>query len=69
MAYTLDWLMFFSDKSKLLTLGIVSVFGVVAGSAVYALLSAAAFRWEGFREHAGHRQPPRGRRAAWAWAA
>lgn len=49
VAYTVDWLMFFSDKSKVLTLGIVSVFGVVAGSAVYALLSRN-FRWEGFRD-------------------
>ena len=47
VAYTLDWGMFFSDKSKVLTLGIVSVFGVVAGSALYALLSRN-FRWEGF---------------------
>ncbi len=49
VAYTVDWLMFFSDKSKVLTLGIVSVFGVVAGSAVYAVLSRN-FRWEGFRD-------------------
>ncbi|RYG08638.1 MAG: YeeE/YedE family protein, partial [Burkholderiales bacterium] len=49
VAYTIDWLMFFSDKSKVLTLGIVSVFGVVAGSAAYALLSRS-FRWEGFRD-------------------
>jgi uncharacterized protein len=47
VAYTLDWLMFFSDKSKVLTLGIASVFGVVAGSAVVALASRS-FRWEGF---------------------
>lgn len=49
VAYTLDWLMFFSDKSKVLTLGIVSVFGVVAGSAAYSLVSRS-FRWEGFRD-------------------
>lgn len=47
VAYTLDWLMFYSDSSKLLTVGIVSVFGVVAGSAVVALLQRS-FRWEGF---------------------
>ena len=47
LAYTLDWLMFFSDKSKVLTLGIVSVAGVIAGSAVYAAASKT-FRWEGF---------------------
>jgi uncharacterized protein len=47
VAYTVDWLMFFSDKSKVLTLGIVSVFGVIAGSAVVALITKS-FRWEGF---------------------
>ncbi len=47
VAYTLDWLMFFSDKSKAITLGIASVFGVVTGSAAYALLTKS-FRWEGF---------------------
>lgn len=47
VAYTLDWLMFFSDKSKTLTLGIVSVLGVVLGSAVVAL-ATRSFRWEGF---------------------
>ena len=49
LAYTLDWLMFFSDKNKVLTLGILSVFGVVAGSAVYSLFSRR-FCWEGFRD-------------------
>ena len=51
VAYTLDWLMFFSDKSKLLTLGIASTAGVVLGSALYSLLSGS-FRWEGFRDAA-----------------
>ena len=46
VAYTLDWLMFFSDKAKVLTIGIVSVVGVVAGSAVYAV-ATGSFRWEG----------------------
>ena len=49
VAYTLDWLMFFSDKAKLLTIGIVSVVGVVAGSALYAF-ATRSFRWEGFRD-------------------
>ena len=49
VAYTVDWIMFFSDKAKVLTIGIVSVFGVVAGSALYAL-STGNFRWEGFRD-------------------
>ena len=48
VAYTLDWLMFFSDKSKLLTIGIVSVFGVVVGAALLRL-ATRSFRWEGFR--------------------
>jgi uncharacterized membrane protein YedE/YeeE len=47
VSYTLDWLMFYSDKSKVLTLGIVSVFGVIVGSALMALWTRS-FRWEGF---------------------
>lgn len=47
IAYALDWLMFYSDRNKLLTVGIMSVFGVIAGSAVMAL-SQRSFRWEGF---------------------
>ena len=48
-AYSIDFLMFFSDKSKQLTIGIVSVIGVVIGSAIYSLTSRS-FRWEGFRD-------------------
>jgi hypothetical protein len=47
IGYLLDWLMFYSDTSKLLSLGIVSVLGVVVGAAVVALLERS-FRWEGF---------------------
>ena len=47
VAHTLDWLMFASDKSKVLTLGIVAVLGTIAGSAAYAIASRR-FRWEGF---------------------
>ena len=47
VGYALDWLLFFSDKSKTLTIGIVSVFGVVLGSAAVAL-ATRSFRWEGF---------------------
>jgi uncharacterized membrane protein YedE/YeeE len=47
IAYLLDWLMFFSDKSKVLSLGIVSVLGVIAGSFVVSRLDGS-FRWEGF---------------------
>ena len=46
-AYTVDWLILFSDKSKLLTIGIVTTLGVVAGSLVVAL-ATKTFRWEGF---------------------
>jgi uncharacterized membrane protein YedE/YeeE len=47
MAYVLDWLMYFSDKSKVLTLGVVIAFGVIVGSFVSSLLTRS-FRWEGF---------------------
>ena len=49
VAYTLDWLMFFSDKTKVLTTGVVAVFGMVVGSAAHAL-ATRSFRWEGFRD-------------------
>lgn len=49
IAYTIDWLIFFSDKSKVLTIGIVTTVGVVVGSALHAL-ATRAFRWEGFRD-------------------
>lgn len=49
IAYTIDWLIFFSDKSKVLTIAIVTTVGVVVGSALYALASRS-FRWEGFRD-------------------
>jgi hypothetical protein len=47
IAYTVDWLILFSDKSKVLTIGIVTTLGVIAGSAVMAL-TTRSFRWEGF---------------------
>ena len=47
VAYTMDWLILFSDASKLLTLGIVTVLGVIVGSGVVAL-ATRSFRWEGF---------------------
>ena len=49
MAYTLDYLMLWTDKSKIVTYGIASAAGVIAGSAVYAL-ATGSFRWEGFRD-------------------
>jgi hypothetical protein len=49
MAYTLDYLMLWTDKSRIVTYGIASAAGVIAGSAAYAL-AAGKFRWEGFRD-------------------
>ena len=49
LAYTLEYLMFWTDKSKIITYGIASAAGVIAGSAAYAL-STGKFRWEGFRD-------------------
>jgi hypothetical protein len=47
VAHTLDWLMFFSDRNKVLTWGIASVAGVV-------LLSMRCrrrdFQWQGFAD-------------------
>ena len=47
IAYTLDWLMLFSDKSKVMTFSVVSVLGVVVGAAISAI-TTKTFRWEGF---------------------
>ena len=47
IAQSMDWLMFFSDKSKTLTTGVASVAGVIAGAWVSAV-SSKTFRWEGF---------------------
>ena len=49
MAYTLEYLMLWTDKSKIVTYGIASAAGVIAGSAAYAL-ATRSFRWEGFRD-------------------
>ncbi len=49
VAYTIDYLMFFSDTSKVVTIGIAAVLGMITGSAAYAL-TAGQFRWEGFRD-------------------
>ncbi len=49
LAYTLEYLMFWTDKSKVITYGIASAAGVIAGSAAYAITSRT-FRWEGFRD-------------------
>jgi uncharacterized membrane protein YedE/YeeE len=49
LAYTLEYLMFWTDKSKFVSYGIASALGVIAGSAAYAL-ATRTFRWEGFRD-------------------
>lgn len=46
-AYALDWVLFYSDAGKRTTVGIVSVVGVILGSAAVALVRGR-FRWEGF---------------------
>lgn len=47
VAYALELLMLWSDSSRVLTVGIVSVLGVIAGSAAWSL-ATRSFRWEGF---------------------
>ena len=49
IAYTLELLMFWSDKSRVATVGIAAVLGMIAGSFAYAL-ATRSFRWEGFRD-------------------
>jgi hypothetical protein len=41
VGYLLDWLLFFSDKSKVLTMGITSTLGVVLGSWCMALATGS----------------------------
>ncbi len=48
VAYSMDWLILYSDSSRRLTLGIVGTLGVLAGSAA-AALATRTFRWEAFR--------------------
>jgi uncharacterized membrane protein YedE/YeeE len=47
-AYALELLMFWSDTTKYVSLGIASVLGLVAGSSADALVSRS-FRWEGLQ--------------------
>ena len=47
MAYVIDWLILYSDRTKMLTLAVVTPVGVVLGSAAVALWQRT-FRWEGF---------------------
>lgn len=50
-AYTLELLMLWSDSSRKLSFGIVTVLGVVAGSAAWSL-ATRRFRWESFHDTA-----------------
>ena len=47
LAYGLEMLMLWTDKSLHLTFGIAALLGTVSGSAAYAL-ATRTFRWEGF---------------------
>ena len=47
VAYNLEMLMMWTDKSLRMTFGIVSAIGVVLGAFAYAI-STGQFRWEGF---------------------
>jgi uncharacterized membrane protein YedE/YeeE len=47
LAYTLELLLLWSDKSLGVTFGVASTAGIVLGSLAYALFSRT-FRWEGF---------------------
>ncbi len=49
VAYTLELLMFWSDKSRIVTVGIAAALGLIAGSHAWSLLKGE-FRWEGFRD-------------------
>lgn len=49
LAFTLEYFMLWTDKSEIITYGIASVAGVIAGSAAFAIASGR-FRWEGFRD-------------------
>lgn len=48
VAYTLELLMLWSDKSRIVTLGIASTLGVIAGSFAWSI-ATRRFRWEGFQ--------------------
>jgi uncharacterized membrane protein YedE/YeeE len=49
LAFSLEYLMLWTDKTKIITYGIASAAGVILGSLAYALASRK-FRWEGFRD-------------------
>jgi hypothetical protein len=47
-AYALELLMLWSDTTRVMTIGITSVIGMIIGSAIVSLASGG-FRWEAFR--------------------
>ncbi len=47
LAYTLELLMLWTDKSMTITFGVMAALGVIAGSFICAIASQS-FRWEGF---------------------
>jgi uncharacterized membrane protein YedE/YeeE len=47
-AYTLELLMLWSDKSRIVTFGIAATLGMIAGAFTWAMITRT-FRWEGFR--------------------
>jgi len=49
VAYTLDWLIYFSDANNTLSIGVCSVLGVVLGAHVSARLTQG-LRWESFAD-------------------
>jgi len=51
VAYSLEYLMFWTDTTRIITYGIASAAGVIAGSAAYAL-ATRTLRWESFRDAA-----------------
>lgn len=50
VAYFWNWLEFYSDKSNLLSTGVISVIGVFTGSLTSALTNST-FKWEGFSQN------------------
>ncbi len=49
LAWSLEYLMLWTDKTRIVTFGVASTAGVILGSLAYSLVSRT-FRWEGFRD-------------------
>ncbi|HVF64467.1 MAG TPA: YeeE/YedE family protein [Casimicrobiaceae bacterium] len=47
VAYLIEWLMLWTDASRIITFGIAGVLGMILGSGAMAL-ATRSFRWEGF---------------------